>query len=79
MFLVGQHMKVLVDLISKEYSGIHVSYFNDKDALKRALISNLHYGDIILVKGSNSSGMADIVKHMKALDQDQDMQAIGSR
>ncbi|MDG1996884.1 MAG: UDP-N-acetylmuramoyl-tripeptide--D-alanyl-D-alanine ligase [Emcibacteraceae bacterium] len=79
MFLVGQHMKVLADLINREYSDIHVSYFNDKGALKRALLSDLHDGDIILVKGSNSSGMADVVTHMKALDQDQDMQAIGSR
>jgi UDP-N-acetylmuramoyl-tripeptide--D-alanyl-D-alanine ligase len=76
MFLVGQHMKALADFVNAQYSQTQVSYFNDKNALKRALLSDLRDGDIILVKGSNSCGMSDIVKHLKALDQNHDMKAI---
>lgn len=76
IFLVGQHMKKLADHVNNQYPEIYVSYFNDKAALERALLSDLHDNDIIMVKGSNSSGMFDVVKKLKCLDINQDKQAI---
>ena len=46
IFLVGQHMKKLADLVNNQYPEIYVSYFNDKAALERALLSDLHNNDI---------------------------------
>lgn len=76
IFLVGKHMKKLADLVNNQYQEIYVSYFNDKTALERALLSDLHDHDIIMVKGSNSSGMFDVVKKIKSLDINQDKQAM---
>lgn len=76
IFLVGSHMKKLADLVNNQYPEIYVSYFNDKTALERALLSDLHDHDIIMVKGSNSSGMFDVVKKIKCLDINQDKQAM---
>lgn len=76
IFLVGQHMKKLADLVNNQYPEIYVSYFNDKAALERALLSDLHNNDIIMVKGSNSSGMFDVVKKLKCLDINLDKQVM---
>ena len=76
IFLVGSHMKKLADQVNNQYQEIYVSYFNDKAALERALLSDLHDHDIIMVKGSNSSGMFDVVKKLKCLDINQDKQAM---
>ncbi|MDG1857472.1 MAG: cyanophycin synthetase, partial [Emcibacteraceae bacterium] len=76
IFLVGSHMKKLADQVNNQYPEIYVSYFNDKAALERALLSDLHDHDIIMVKGSNSSGMFDVVKKLKCLDINQDKQAM---
>lgn len=76
IFLVGSHMKKLADQVNNQYPEIYVSYFNDKVALERALLSDLHDHDIIMVKGSNSSGMFDVVKKLKCLDINQDKQAM---
>jgi UDP-N-acetylmuramoyl-tripeptide--D-alanyl-D-alanine ligase len=76
IFLVGQHIKKLADLVNNQYPEIYVSYFNDKAALERALLSDLHNNDIIMVKGSNSSGMFDVVKKLKCLDINLDKQVM---
>lgn len=75
LFVVGEHMKYLADQINHEYPEIHASFFNDKDALERALLSSLGDGDIIMVKGSNASGMSGIVKKLKTLDLNENKQA----
>ena len=76
IFLVGKHMKKLADFVNNQFPEIYVSSFNDKAALERALLSDLHDNDIIMVKGSNSSGMFDVVTKLKFLDINHDKQAM---
>lgn len=78
LFLVGKHMKHLADYIVNQISSINVNYFNDKDALQRALLHDIRDGDVIMVKGSNSGGMSTIVDTLKKLDLNQDKQAANS-
>jgi len=74
LFVVGKHMKQLADFVVGEYPGINVSYFNDKNALERALLHDIRDGDIVMVKGSNASAMSTIVLNLKNLDLDRDKQ-----
>lgn len=78
LFLVGAHMKKLADLVNNEIPSIHVSYFNDKEALERALLHDLRDGDFVMIKGSNSGGMSATVKKLKKLDLNQDKQAVNN-
>ena len=78
LFVVGEHMKQLADFVVHGFPSIHVNYFNDKKALERALLHNIHDGDIILVKGSNSGGMSTTVNKLSALDIDRDRKAATS-
>ena len=75
LFLVGSHMKNLVDHIKASNSRMSVHYFNDKEALERALLHDIRDGDVIMVKGSNSGGMSTIVQTLKKLDFNQEKQA----
>lgn len=74
IFAVGPHMKQLADYITHQYSTMNVNYFNDRDALERALLHDVRDGDVIMIKGSNSGGMSSIVKKLQSLDQDLDLQ-----
>lgn len=74
IFAVGPHMKQLADLIVHQYPTMQVNYFNDRDALERALLHDLRDGDVIMVKGSNSGGMSSVVKKLQSLDKKQDLQ-----
>ncbi|MBL4603589.1 MAG: UDP-N-acetylmuramoylalanyl-D-glutamyl-2,6-diaminopimelate--D-alanyl-D-alanine ligase [Emcibacteraceae bacterium] len=75
VFAVGKHMKYLADFIVRQYPNINVSYFNDKNAIERALLHDIRDGDVIMIKGSNSGGMASIVRKLQNLDFNQDKQA----
>jgi len=78
IFAIGKHMKQLADFIVKHYPAIHVNYFNDKNALERALVHDIRSGDVIMIKGSNSQGMSSTVEKLKKLDVYQDKQAANS-
>lgn len=71
LFVVGKHMKQLADFVVSEYSGINVSYFNDKNALERALLHDIRGGDVVMIKGSNSGGLSSAVEKLKKLDLNQ--------
>ncbi len=75
IFAVGPHMKQLCDFIIHQYPTINVNYFNDKDALQRALLHDIRDGDVIMIKGSNSGGMSAVVKRLQGLDRNLDLQA----
>ena len=68
-------MKKLTEKVKEQNTAMKVQYFADKLALEKELLKNLHDGDVIMVKGSNSSGMGTIVKVLKELDFEQDKQA----
>ncbi|MCC3861371.1 UDP-N-acetylmuramoylalanyl-D-glutamyl-2,6-diaminopimelate--D-alanyl-D-alanine ligase [Pseudemcibacter aquimaris] len=74
VFVVGEHMKHLAEHLQNQYPAIQASYFNDKNAIERALLSDLKDGDIIMIKGSNSSGMSAVVKKLKTLDLNENRQ-----
>ncbi len=78
IFAVGVHMKHLADYIVHQFPTMNVNYFNDKDALQRALLHDIRDGDIIMIKGSNSGGMSSVVKKLQSLDRNLDLQAASS-
>ncbi|MEZ5758429.1 MAG: UDP-N-acetylmuramoylalanyl-D-glutamyl-2,6-diaminopimelate--D-alanyl-D-alanine ligase [Emcibacteraceae bacterium] len=78
VFAVGRHMKHLADFIVRKYRHINVNYFNDRQALERALLHDIRDGDIIMVKGSNAGRMSNVVEKLKTLDLNQDKQAANS-
>ena len=78
VFAIGKHMKHLADFIVRQYPNINVSYFNDKNAIERALLHDIRDGDVIMIKGSNSGGMASLVRKLQNLDINQDKQAANS-
>lgn len=75
VFLVGTHMKFLADQIKAESEITNVNYFNDKRALERALLHDIRHGDVIMIKGSNAGGMAQVVSKLKKMDLSQENQA----
>jgi len=78
LFVTGEHMKKLADVVVRDYSDIKVNYFNDKKALERALLHNISDSDVIMIKGSNSGGMSTIVGSLHKLDLNQEKQAANS-
>ncbi len=76
LFVVGKHMKQLADFVVYNHPGINVSYFNDKTALERALLHDIHDGDVIMIKGSNAAKMSTTVEALQKLDVYQDKQAV---
>ena len=75
LYACGKHMKKLTEKVKEQNTAMKVQYFADKLALEKELLKNLHDGDVIMVKGSNSSGMGTIVQVLKELDFEQDKQA----
>ncbi len=74
VFAVGKHMKHLADLIVHQYPTIRMNYFNEKAALERALLHDIHDGDVIMIKGSNAGGLSSVVKKLQSLDRNLDKQ-----
>ncbi len=58
VYTVGAHMKHLNDRLEKFRTGGH---FKNKDELEAALLDNIRAGDVVMVKGSNASGMSRLV------------------
>lgn len=63
VYTVGPHMKKLSDRLAGFRNGGH---FGNRAALEAALIRDLRVGDVVMVKGSNVSGMNKVVE--KILD-----------
>ncbi|VAW00810.1 UDP-N-acetylmuramoyl-tripeptide--D-alanyl-D-alanine ligase [hydrothermal vent metagenome] len=63
VYTVGPHMKRLSDSLAAFRVGGH---FDSRAALEEKLIRDIRPGDVIMVKGSNASGMAKVVE--KILD-----------
>jgi UDP-N-acetylmuramyl pentapeptide synthase len=63
VYTVGPHMKKLSDRLAAFRNG---GYFEDRAALEAVLIRDLRPGDVVMVKGSNASGMNIVVE--KILD-----------
>lgn len=76
LFVVGSFMKQLADFVVHNYPAINVNYFNDKKALERALLHDIHDGDVIMIKGSNAAKMATTVEVLQKLDVYKDKQAV---
>ncbi|MCF8474328.1 MAG: UDP-N-acetylmuramoylalanyl-D-glutamyl-2,6-diaminopimelate--D-alanyl-D-alanine ligase [Emcibacter sp.] len=58
VYTVGPYMKKLFDKLQGFQRGGH---FDTRDALENSLIRNFRQGDVVMVKGSNASGMQKIV------------------
>ncbi len=67
-FTAGEHMQVLHDALPLNLRARHES---DADSLIAPLRDALRPGDVVMVKGSNSTGMGKIVKALLALEQNQ--------
>ena len=65
VYTVGPHMKKLSDRLAGFRNGGH---FEDRSALEAVLIRELRQGDVVMIKGSNASGMNKVVE--KILDMD---------
>ncbi|MBT5073168.1 MAG: UDP-N-acetylmuramoylalanyl-D-glutamyl-2,6-diaminopimelate--D-alanyl-D-alanine ligase [Kordiimonadaceae bacterium] len=78
LFVVGKHMKQLADFVVVKFPDINVSYFNDKNALERALLHDIRGGDVVMVKGSNSGKMSSTVHKLKKLDLNREKQAVSN-
>ena len=61
VYTVGPHMKNLSDGLEKFLVGGH---FDNHQALESQLLKNLRPGDVVMVKGSNASGMKKVVKRI---------------
>lgn len=61
VYTVGPHMKKLSDRLAAFRSGGH---FDDRAALEAILIRDLRPGDVVMVKGSNASGMGKVVERI---------------
>jgi UDP-N-acetylmuramoyl-tripeptide--D-alanyl-D-alanine ligase len=64
VFAAGPRMAALMDALPPERRG---GYADNADALIPVIASSLRAGDIVLVKGSNSSRMSRVVGALKAL------------
>ncbi|PCI47403.1 MAG: UDP-N-acetylmuramoylalanyl-D-glutamyl-2, 6-diaminopimelate--D-alanyl-D-alanine ligase [Alphaproteobacteria bacterium] len=58
VYTVGPHMKKLSERLAGFRNGGH---FDDRAALEARLIRDLRSGDVVMVKGSNASGMTVVV------------------
>ena len=65
VYLYGKDMKYLFERLPSRMRG---GYFTDLEALQVALHEDLRDGDVVMVKGSNASGMSRIVDYL--LDRD---------
>ncbi len=63
VYMVGPHMKKLSDQLAGFRNGGH---FDERSALEAILTRDLRPGDVVMVKGSNASGMNKVVN--KILD-----------
>ena len=61
VYLVGEKMKHLADNMDES---IYCAHFNTLDDLELALLADLQDNDVVMVKGSNSSGMFRLVDRM---------------
>jgi UDP-N-acetylmuramoyl-tripeptide--D-alanyl-D-alanine ligase len=66
LFTLGPAMKALARAAA---GNIAIQTFDDRDELTAALVRSLCPGDVILVKGSNSQGLGQVVAALQALDQ----------
>jgi len=65
VYTLGPHMKNLSDKLAKFRTGGH---FDNRAALEENLIRDLRAGDVIMVKGSNASGMNKVVEKILDLE-----------
>lgn len=63
VYMIGAHMKKLSDKLPGFRNGGH---FDNRLALEAVLVRDLRSGDVVMVKGSNASGMDKVVE--KILD-----------
>ncbi|WP_321397733.1 UDP-N-acetylmuramoylalanyl-D-glutamyl-2,6-diaminopimelate--D-alanyl-D-alanine ligase [Emcibacter sp.] len=61
VYLVGENMKHLADNMNEQ---IYCAWFKSLDDLEPALLGDLQDNDVVMVKGSNSSGMFRLVDRM---------------
>ena len=73
VYAVGHYMKFLIEALPSRIKG---KYFEDIDKLISFLKYEINAGDVLMVKGSNASGMNKAVK--KILEFDQNMQVKNS-
>lgn len=73
VYTLGKHMEFLSQALDTEGCAGH---FEDRAALESALVHDLRCGDAIMVKGSNSSRMTDIVEKLLELDTPEIKQAV---
>lgn len=66
VYMVGPHMKHLSDRLDKFRNAGH---FKDRETLETALVNDLRHGDVIMVKGSNASGMNKVVDKILDLEE----------
>lgn len=65
VFTVGQNMAHLADSLPPEHKGGHVATAGE---LAKYLLPQVQGGDVIMIKGSKSTGMGAVVKTLLALD-----------
>jgi len=73
-FTAGAHMQVLHDALPLNLRAVHA---DNADALIAPLRDALRPGDVVVVKGSNSSGMGKIVKALLVPEQHQSPSKFG--
>ncbi|WP_417623275.1 UDP-N-acetylmuramoylalanyl-D-glutamyl-2,6-diaminopimelate--D-alanyl-D-alanine ligase [Paremcibacter congregatus] len=66
VYMVGPQMKHLSDRLDKFRNAGH---FPDREALESALLRDLRSGDVVMVKGSNASGMGKVVDKILDLEE----------
>jgi len=65
VYMVGPHMKNLSDRLAPFRNGGH---FDSRSALEARLMRDLRAGDVVMVKGSNASGMNRVVDRIRDME-----------
>jgi len=68
VYLTGEHMKALSRQLPAD---VLAGHYHDTDDLYQAVRSDLKHNDVIMVKGSRSTGMNRLVDDLKELDHSQ--------
>ena len=68
VFTVGRQMKLLQDALPGGRRGAHATTV---DGLKSFLTQEVHAGDAVMIKGSNSMGLSELVKSLIDLDMEE--------
>ena len=66
LWLYGRKMRFLFEGLRQENAGFDLQYFESKSEMGRALHAQARPGDLILIKGSRSTGMEDVFDALRS-------------